>query len=214
MSLINSGIEAVLFDLDGTLLDTQEGILASARHVIDIMHLPELPTDILLKFVGPPIQYSLQKYCGLNEEQAQQGANLFRSYYKSKALYLATVCDGIFDLLKSLKGKGIKIGVATYKREDYAIDLLRNSGIACYCDVIHGADNENQLTKVDIVDMCINEMGCDRSATILVGDTDHDAIGAEKAGIGFVAVTWGFGYTDESQLDYPYIKIIHTANEF
>lgn len=207
-------IKAVLFDLDGTLLDTSEGIKHSVRYTLSKMGYNELPEDTILKFVGPPIQNSLMTFCGVDEEEAQRGANVFRDFYKTEALYEASLYDGILDLLVELKNKGIRIGVATYKREDYALDLLRKFVIAEYCEVIHGADNENKLTKADIVEMCISELGADKSDVILVGDTEHDAKGAFEAGVKFVAVTWGFGYDPNNcSTSFPCFCVINSASQ-
>jgi phosphoglycolate phosphatase len=206
--------KAILFDLDGTLLNTSEGILDSVRYTLSVLSLPDLSDEILLKFVGPPIQHSLKQYAGLNNEQAQYGTNIFREYYKSKALFKACLYPGIKEVLISLREMGVHVGVATYKREDYAIELLQHFGIAEICHVIHGADNENKLTKSDIVELCIKELGQDRNDVILVGDTKHDAKGANDAHVGFIAVTWGFGYKDVNEsIEYPCKAVVSTTNE-
>lgn len=186
--------KAVLFDLDGTLLDTSEGVLTSVRYTLRQMGCPEIDEQQMRGFIGPPIQISLHTIAGFSEEEALFGADIFRDYYKREALMLATPYPGIIELLKQLRELGVKTGVATYKREDYAIDLLRHFGIADLMDVIHGADMEGKLTKADIVELCIKELNEPKPHTILVGDTDHDAKGAEAAGVEFVAVSWGFGY--------------------
>lgn len=214
MLLKNDRLHALLFDLDGTLLNTQEGIISSVKHTISILGLPRISDDKIDSFVGPPIQDSLKKHFGLSIEDAQKGANIFREYYKTKALYQAYVYNGILQLLKDLKRQQIKLAVATYKRADYALMLLDYFGITQYCDVIHGADNENRFTKADIVEMCIKELQCDKNHVALVGDTDYDAIGAKKAGIPFIAVTWGFGYHGVApKLEYPYIGIANEADD-
>lgn len=202
-------INAVLFDLDGTLLDTSEGIIDSVSYTIRQLGYQALPESTLLKFVGPPIQNSLITHLGITQEEAQNCANIFRNYYKTKALFKANLYPDVLVLLQSLKSDGIKVGVATYKREDYAIELLNHFGIADYCDVMHGADNDNVLTKADIVELCIKEMGVDKSSIVLVGDTEHDAKGANDADVGFLAVTWGFGYSPDNQVtNYPYRAFI------
>ena len=153
-------------------------------------------------------------YCGVDADEAQRGANIFREFYKSQALFEASLYEGIIKLLKDLKTRGIRIGVATYKREDYALDLLTKFKITTYCDVIHGADNNNVLTKADIVEKCISELGANKDDTILVGDTDHDAKGAAVANVKFVAVSWGFGYDKNNKcIDYPCYRTIDVPGQ-
>lgn len=194
-------MKAILFDLDGTLLNTTDGVLESAIYAAKQMGYPELPHDTMLKFVGPPIQNSFIDYYGCNAERAQEAANIFRQYYKEKALLKADYYGGVIDLLEQLKAKGKKIAVATYKREDYAITILQHFGIAEFCDSLHGADNFNILTKADIVNICIDELGEPKNEVVLIGDTEHDAIGAEKAGVAFLGVTYGFGFKSVEDVD-------------
>lgn len=195
-------IKAVLFDLDGTLLDTSEGITHSVRYTISTMGYSALSDETILKFVGPPIQESLMCYCGVDAEEAQKGTNVFRDFYKTNALFEASLYDGVTELLMELNSRNIKIGVATYKREDYAINLLKHFGIDNFCHVIHGADNENMLTKTDIVELCINEISVAKEDVVLVGDTKHDAIGAYQSGIKFIGVTYGFGFKSGDDVSY------------
>lgn len=196
--------KAVLFDLDGTLLDTTEGVLESAEHAARELGLPDLPRETMLKFVGPPIQMSFIDYYGVTCETAQEAANAFRAYYKEHALLKARPYPGMQEVLRALCALGVKIGVATYKREDYAITILEHFGIAPFCQAMHGADHFNRLTKADIVNLCIRELGARLEDTVMIGDTEHDAKGASLAGVDFIAVTFGFGF--RSPLDvgnYP-----------
>lgn len=200
----------VSFDLDGTLLDTSEGIIQSVKYTVGKMGL-SLPEGMDMGFfIGPPIQLSLQKCFNLDSETSQKGANVFRSYYKSEALYMAKPYEGIFDMLDVLKKRQIKIGVATYKREDYALDILHFFHIADYCDVMCGADNNNVLKKSDIIRNSYEKAGFLSEETIYIGDTEHDAKGAKEAGVPFVAVTWGFGYNSKEFISgYPYKGIVN-----
>lgn len=201
-------IKNVIFDLDGTLLDTSEGVIESAKYAAKQMGYNELDYQTMLTFVGPPIQNSFKKHYGCTEEEAQRAANIFRDYYKNEALLLAKPYDGIYDLCELLKSKGITMAVATYKREDYALTLLKHFGFDKYCNPMHGADNNNLLKKEDIVRMCQREMGASNEDCVLIGDTDNDAKGAANANIQFIAVTYGFGFKTENDLkDYPYIGI-------
>lgn len=193
--------KAILFDLDGTLLDSTEGVLESAAHAARQLGLPELSHDTMLKFVGPPIQDSFKIHYGLGEESAQKAAELFRSYYKEKSLLKAVPYPGLIETLALLQRMGCTLGVATYKREDYALTILDHFGIAPFCRSMHGADNFNKLSKADIVNLCLNELGAARKDSVLVGDTAHDAKGASLAGIDFIGVTFGFGFKTKEDVD-------------
>lgn len=223
-------IRNVLFDLDGTLLDTSEGVLESAVYAARKMGYSLLPHEIMRTFIGPPIQQSFKTHYHASEEEAKRAASFFREYYKSQALLKAVPYEGIFSLCDLLQKKGLKLAVATYKREDYALTLLKHFHFDRYMTTIHGADMEGKLTKADIVDLCISEMGgikgnndkgsladgnADKeSDTVLIGDTEHDGLGAMRAGVDFLAVTYGFGFSCEEQAKefYP-IGIAHSPME-
>ena len=207
-------IKNVIFDLDGTLLDTREGVIESAKYAAKQMGYPELPHETMLSFVGPPIQNSFMIHYGCDQETAQKAANIFRDYYKNTALLLAEPYEGIFDLCDLLKKNGVRMSVATYKREDYALTLLRHFNFHKYCDPMHGADNNNVLKKEDIIRMCQEEMGATKENSVLIGDTDNDAKGAVKADTPFIAVTYGFGFkTKEDVAGYPYMGVANTPIE-
>ena len=201
-------IKNVLFDLDGTLLDTREGILESIKYSVKELGYRELPYEEQLTFVGPPIQNSFMNHFGCDKEEAQRAADLFRQFYSTKTLFMASPYEGIYELCEGLRDNGIKMAVATYKREDYALTLLKHFRFHEYCDVMHGADGANVLKKEDIVRMCIEELGAVKEECVLIGDTDNDAKGAAAAGIPFIAVTYGFGFKNEKDVsEYPYIGI-------
>lgn len=213
MWLQDNHIKAVLFDVDGTLLDTGEGIMHSIRYTLEKFGLSIPSADDLRKYVGPSPYESLQKYAGLSGDDARIGANIFREFYKNEALYEAKIYDGILPLLERLIHNGYKLGVATNKREDYALDILQHFEITDYCDVIHGADYDYKLTKADIINRCCAELGVEKEYTLYVGDTEIDAQGAATAGINFCAVLWGYGFKKgDIQRDYPIFHVCDTPN--
>jgi phosphoglycolate phosphatase len=205
----------IIFDVDGTLLDTREGVLDSVRDVVKKYNMEELPLDTLRTFIGPPIQNSLEKHYGVTGDKLQEMTDYFRDRYKSNNLFKAVPYDGIFDVMKLLRDRGIKIAVATYKREDYALSLLKHFGFDQYADVMHGADNENKLKKSDIIRLCISEMECaELDEVLMVGDTDNDAAGADKIGVDFLGVGFGFGYRPGDMIeDHPSIGLADTPIE-
>ena len=151
--------KGIIFDLDGTLLDTSEGVLASIRHTIKTMNYRELPLETLLTFIGPPVKRSLMKHYGLTDQEADEATEVFRQQYKNKDLLKAKPYDGILELLKALKDQGFLVGVATLKREDYAHTILEHFGIAKLCDLICGSDFESRMTKTDVLRKCLSGLG-------------------------------------------------------
>ena len=190
----------VIFDIDGTLLDGTEGIIKSVKYAISEMNLHIISDEQLISFVGPPVQNSAKSIYKLDDEQAQQFANFFRQQYAKGDVLLAKIYHGIYDLLDFLKLNNYKLGVATYKRQDYAIDLMKHFNVDKYFDSICGADNENKLTKFDILLNCKNNIASDKDNVVMIGDSYHDAQAAEKLGVDFIGVTYGFGFKNEEEV--------------
>ena len=203
--MIMKKYDLAVFDLDGTLLDTSEGVLAAVRYTIEKMGFAPLPEATLATFIGPPVQDSFARAYGLSGPILQTIANVFRTQYATVDLLKAKAYPGIYDLFERLADAGVKTAVATYKREDYALSLLRAFGFDRYTDLMHGADNENKLKRRDIIELCIKESGvADRARVVMVGDTAHDAKGAAEIGVDFIGVTFGFGFRTETDVDlYP-----------
>ncbi|MEF9938887.1 MAG: HAD hydrolase-like protein [Clostridium sp.] len=191
--------KGVIFDLDGTLLDTAEGVLSSVRHAIDTMGYTPLSDEVMRTFIGPPVKRSLLATYHLSEEEACQATEVFRNHYKDYDLLKAVPYEGIMDFLNVLKSRGIKIGVATLKRDDYSHTLLEHFHIAEYCDSICGSDMASKMLKIDVLDQCMDEMGLPNDQVVLIGDTSSDGEGAQQAGIDFIAVTYGFGYRTKEE---------------
>lgn len=187
-------IEAVLFDLDGTLLDTSKGVIESFFFVTKKLGYPDVPIYDIKEMIGSPVQKWFIKFFGVSPKLAQEATNLFREYYLVHATTKADIYPNVLELLEILSERKISVAVATYKREDCAIAMLNHFGIAKYCSSIHGADNFDKLKKLEIINICLNELNVERKKVVYVGDTIHDALGAQNAGINFIGVTYGIGF--------------------
>ena len=206
--------KTIIFDVDGTLIDGTEGILKSVCKAIKYFNLPMPPQEKLVEFVGPPMQNSCKATFNTTDEFAQDFANFFRKEYAAGDVFFAKVYDNIFELLDCLKTQGFKLGVATYKRQDYAIDLMKHFGFDKYFDSICGADNENKLKKINILNNCMANLNSEKSSTILIGDSYHDAEAAQELGISFIGVTYGFGFkTEEEVLRYNPLLVANIVEE-
>lgn len=193
--------QLIIFDVDGTLLDTTEGIAQAIQYTILQKGLPMIDHNKILEFIGPPIQNSFHKFYGLEGNELQETADIFRKYYKEQSLLLAKPYEGIFPLLDALKRSNKVIAVATYKREDYARKLLKYFGFHRYSSLLYGADNENKLNKADIIHKCMeNSSVHTRDSVLMIGDSEHDAFGAKGIGIDFLGVTYGFGYKNKQDV--------------
>ena len=192
--------DLAVFDLDGTLLDTRGGVLSAVKYTIKEFGYEMPDEDTLRTFIGPPVQEGFSRVYGLEGPILQEIATVFRNFYSTKTLLEAELYDGMIELFEAMRARGIMPAVATYKREDYALTLLRHFGFDRYTDIMFGGDHENKLKKRDIIEKCINTAGVkDLSRVVMIGDTEYDAIGARDIGVDFIGVSYGFGYktTDE-----------------
>lgn len=193
--------KAIIFDLDGTLLDTKEGIIKSLSEIIDNRGFRKLSYEKMLTFVGPPMAKSLEKEYGLSKEEAFSAAQEFRDLYAGPNSLLACHYDNMEKVLKTLKSKGYKLGVATYKREDVSRALLKHFGLDVYFDSIHGSDFNGKMSKADIVSQTMEDLSAIPSNTLVIGDTKGDGLAANEVGTKFVAVKYGYGFKDDNDID-------------
>lgn len=209
------GYPVAIFDVDGTLLDTTEGIVSSVQYVIETEGLGHLDQATLRTFIGPPMQDSFSRVYGFEPKEALRLADIFRNYYKEEALYRAVPYEGIFALCDELSSRGVRIGVATYKRQDYAQDILRHFGFDKYSSFLYGADFEGKMKKVDIIEKCLKDMGVARYSTaLMIGDSSHDALGASLIGVDFLGVTYGFGFKTMQDVElYPFVGVAKAPAE-
>ena len=194
--------KAALWDMDGTLFYTKRGIVHAVDAASEEAGLPLVDRDKVDMFIGPPIQMGFQKYYDLPMEEAIRVANLFRKAYREKGYVLE--CDpyeGVIESLKELKKAGVKLAVATLKKQDMAERICEKFGLDTVFDCIYGSDALDNLKKHDIIRLCCENMGIETSEAVMIGDTIFDAEGAEKAGSPFLAVTYGFGFHEPGDIE-------------
>ena len=188
----------VIWDIDGTLINSKEGLVSSYHYTIDKLNLEKKTDQELASYIGPTPQTNFLTHFNMDKISAQAAADIFREYYKTKDLFKAYVYDGIDYILENLKKADIHQAIATNKREDYAIDIIKHFGLDKYFDTIHGADNNNKLTKKDLINNCLSDLNTRPEETIFIGDSASDGIAAAEAGCQFIAVTYGFGFKNSN----------------
>lgn len=193
-------VKTVIFDLDGTLLDTSEGVLECVRYAAANLGYPLLPREELLTFIGPPLTLSFPRHYEMDEATTWEAIRLFREHYNAGAMFKAKPYDGIPELCQTLVHRGLSIAVATNKVEAQAKRLLAHFGFDRYCDPIRGADPEGRLRKADLIRLCLEDHRILPEQAVLLGDTEYDAAGAAEAGVPFLAVTYGFGFRKPEDL--------------
>lgn len=191
--------ELVIFDLDGTLLNTSQGIYNSVRYAEKQLDLPAIEDSLLPIFVGPPPAQMYQKLYGLTEREALRAAQYHREYSRKYGIYEAEIYEGMKEVLEGLKERGLKTAVATLKSQEIAEKILEHFDLRDYFDVIIGMDKEESLTKADTIQMSREAVGS-RGKAVLIGDSRYDQEGAAEAGIDFIGVLYGFGFQSEEEL--------------
>lgn len=193
----------ILFDLDGTLTDPKEGITKSVRYALNHYGIQVDDLDSLCPFIGPPLTDSYRKYFGFTDEQAWEGVLVYREYFSEHGWHENKEYPGIREMLQALKDSGRILMVATSKPEEFAVRILEHFNLAGYFDFIGGADmEETRSRKGDVIRYVLETcgLGCGDEAVaraVMVGDREHDVIGARECGMECVGVLYGYGSREE-----------------
>lgn len=186
----------ILFDLDGTLIDSYEGIARGIDKVVEEFGI-ELPKDVYRRFIGPPLTESFSKY--MPDLDMKEVLQVFRSYYLTQGVLQYTLFDGIKEMLSTLKSQGYKLYVATSKREDTAVEIIKHSNILGYFERVFGAGFETRKEKFEVLEYAFADADIVKAESVLVGDTMYDVDGARIVGIDSIAIAYGFGDREELQ---------------
>ena len=191
--------DTILFDLDGTLTDPGLGITNSVMHALKKWGIEVEDRTSLYRFIGPPLQDSFMQYYGFSKEDAEQSVAYYREYFREKGLFENEVYPGAEAMLADLKAAGKKLAVATSKPEEFAIRILRHFHLDGYFDIIAGATMDSSRSKkADVIAYCLEQLGeKDLSGVVMVGDREHDIIGAKTVGVDSIGVLVGYGSREE-----------------
>lgn len=191
-------MKAILFDLDGTLTDSGEGIMNCARLAFTHFGIP-VPDDTLLKtFVGPPLRDSFAQN-GIPEAQVEEAIQVFRSRYQTVGKFENTPYPGIREMLQKLQNEGHFLCVATSKPEITAKEILEKFDLARYFRFICGATMDKSRDSKSAVIAYLLSLTGETENIVMVGDTAFDVIGAKEHGIPTIGVTWGYGNNEETE---------------
>lgn len=188
--------KAILFDLDGTLTDSGEGIINCAQYAFRQMGYPVPPREEMGVFVGPPLWDTFVQF-GIPKEQTDEAVRIFRSRYIPIGKFENTPYPGIRELLEALKAMGNILYVATSKPEATAVEILEHFNLAQYFDRICGADLDKQRNSKDAVIAYLLELTGAKAEMVMVGDTQYDVLGAAAHGIPTIGVSWGYGSVEQ-----------------
>ncbi len=203
--------KTVLFDLDGTLTDSGEGIINCAALALEHFGLPIPSREALRVFVGPPLRDTFLRF-GVAPENIDEAVAVFRGRYIPIGKFENTPYPGIEALLKRLNAAGHSLYVATSKPETTAVEILEKFGLAPYFDIIAGAAMDGSRDAKEAVIAYLLEQTGDPGNAVMVGDTAFDVLGAKAHGIPTIGVSWGYGSIADME-QAGAIAIAHTMEE-
>lgn len=203
----------ILFDLDGTLVNSQEGITKSIQHAMKALDKPEPSHEQLLPCIGPPLIDSFQNILGLDYQLASQAVDLYRQRYGEIGKFELFPYEGIKELLETLNNLGYTLYVATSKPQPVALEIVNHTGLSCYFNKVYGACLDGRYNhKPELLNHLIEEEGLDKEQTLMVGDRKFDLIGASANNMSSLGVTYGFGSLDELQ-EHQATYIAHSPSD-
>ena len=205
-------IQTVLFDFDGTLFDTVEGITKCVQYALQ-KHGMNAPLSALRCFAGPPLVEKFMEVYGVDRTLAEELVADYRERYVPIGIYESAPFPDVGAMLARLRTAGLKLGIATSKPQYMAEFLLNRAGLRAFFDVVVGSrPGKGDDRKWQVVQRAMQQYAADPASTVLVGDTKYDAAGADQCGIGCIGVAWGYAAPGELA-SAGVLQIVHTCEE-
>ncbi len=198
---VTRSAQAVLWDLDGTIMDSQAGILETMRHTLTQMGCDVPSPHDLFRWIGPPFPSSLRRWTNLDKGGVAQAIEVYRDFYEAQGTLMSKPFPGMLDILRSLRDQGIVQGLATSKPRTQALGMLERVGVLDFFSALGCAsDDETRGTKSEVMSDAMAELaliGITSDQLVMVGDRIHDFEAATELGVPNIGVTWGYGNADE-----------------
>ena len=196
----------ILFDLDGTISESAEGIRKSLEYAITSLNKPLPDLDDYTLYIGPPLLDTFRNICHFTEEESREGVEIYRKYYDKNGKKLNKLYDGVKNLLAELKNQGAKIAVCSSKYEAFAKEIVEILGVDCYFDAVCGSTLDGKRKdKKDLIPYAVTSLGgnieTEREDIVMIGDTYFDARGAKQCGVDFIGVEYGYGTVEQMKND-------------
>ena len=186
------------FDLDGTITQSEFGIIASARYALSKFGIDEPNRDTLLKFIGPPLYYSFEKFYGISGSKAEEAIRYYREYYEADAFKDAPVFEGIPEVLSKLKDDGIRLVVVTTKPKRMAERVIEYTGLDKYFEHIVGPSAEKtDPDKAELIRSALELTEASPGEVVMIGDRHYDIGGANQTQVDSIGVVYGYGTENE-----------------
>ncbi|MDC1288392.1 HAD hydrolase-like protein [Gammaproteobacteria bacterium] len=189
----------LLFDLDGTLTDPKQGIVACIRHALARLNI-EVAADIRLEsYIGPPLRDSFRSLCG-DDGDVEAAVGFYRERFATTGLFENRVYDGIPQCLERLRARAESIHLATSKPTIYAERIIQHFGLGDFFDALYGSELDGRLgDKTELIEHILKRENLNAANTIMIGDRSFDMVGARNNNVTAVGVLWGYG--SEAELD-------------
>lgn len=204
----------ILFDLDGTLTDPKTGITKSVAYALKSFGIEVKDLNSLCKFIGPPLRISFRDYYGFNEDDCFKAIEKYREYFRETGIFENEVYPGVENLLKNLKQSGRHLFIATSKPTVFATRILEHFNLLRYFDYIAGSELDGSRdSKSEVIKFALKENGLtDLTNVVMVGDREHDVIGAIENNIDVIGVLYGYG--DRAEIEKASATyIVETVDE-
>lgn len=189
----------IMFDLDGTLVDSHLAIFACFRYTLRVLGKEEPTDEKLFTCIGPSLYYVFSNYFNMSEEETKKAVPIFRNHFAEKWILENTLIDGALDFLKNLKEGGYVLIVATSKPISFAEAIVKKHGFMRYCQELIGGEMDGLTKKTDVIGRAMQRVNATREECLMVGDRKQDAEGAIGQGVDCALLKSG-GYASDEEL--------------